>query len=172
MIRNYIDPKRLIQDFSKVAALAGIDLPIGALEFKSNPAPHLPQSLPSRKIAVYVFSRKGQCLKVGRVGLKSQARFTSQHYLPDSSRSNLAKSLLTARAEFGLTEVTEANVGDWIRANVDRLDFLLDAEHGIPVLALLESFLQCRLKPRFEGFRSQQRLCDPPGQVGEQCTEK
>jgi hypothetical protein len=46
-------------------------------------------------------------------------------------------------------------VGAWIKTNVDRTNYLLDAERGIPVLTLLESFLQCRLRPRFEGFESQ-----------------
>ncbi len=36
-------------------------------------------------------------VKVGKVGANSSARFCSQHYLPGSSGSNLAKSLLSER---------------------------------------------------------------------------
>lgn len=54
--------------------------------------------------------------------------------------------------------ITKANAGSWIKANVDRVNFLVCVEQDtpvLPVLALLESFPQCRLKPRFEGAYSQ-----------------
>ncbi len=106
-------------------------------------------------MAVYVFVWSGRCLKVGKVGPKSQARFTSQHYRPASSNSNLAKSLVAGHEKLGLSDITDSNVGAWIKGNVDRVNFLLSAECGIPTLTLLESFLQCRLNPFFEGFDSQ-----------------
>lgn len=150
------DAKSLVEDFLKVALLAGADVPATAVTVESLPAPHSPPStLPRGKMGVYVFSLKGQCLKVGKAGPKSQARYTSQHYNPQSSNSNLAKSLLSARSELGLSDLSESNASAWIKSNVDRVNFLLDAGFGIPVLSLLESFLQCRLKPRFEGFESQ-----------------
>ena len=150
------DPQALIEDFRKVAEVASVSVSRNALSIERLPAPHKPpSSLPKGKMAVYVFEWKGQCLKVGKVGPNSQARYTSQHYGPSSSNSNLAKSILAGRDELGLSGMSETNVGAWIRANVDRTNFLLDAECGIPVLTLLESFLQCRLRPRFEGFESQ-----------------
>ncbi len=150
------DLNALLADFKKVVALAGVSLPPASLSFEASPAPHRPPSaLPKGKAAVYVFIRQGVCLKVGKVGSKSQARFTSQHYSPASSNSNLAKSLIAGQAKIGVSGVTEANVGAWIKTNVDRVNFLLNLECGIPVLSLLESFLQCRLRPVFEGFESQ-----------------
>lgn len=150
------DAKALVEDFLKVALLAGVVVPRTALTVEPLPAPHSPpDALPKGRMAVYVFSWKGQCLKVGKVGPKSQARYTSQHYSPQSSNSNLAKSLLSARSELGLPDLSESNAGAWIKGNLDRINFLLDAGFGIPVLTLLESFLQCRLKPRFEGFERQ-----------------
>ena len=150
------DPQPLIEDFRKVAGLAGVSVPKNALSVEKLPAPHKPPSvLPKGKMAVYVFAWRGQCLKVGKVGPNSQARYTSQHYGASSSNSNLAKSILSVRDELTLSAVSESNVGAWIKANVDRTNFLLDASCGIPVLTLLESFLQCRLRPRFEGFESQ-----------------
>ncbi len=150
------DPQPLIEDFRKVAGLAGVSVPNSALSVERLPAPHKPPpALPKGKMAVYVFAWKGQCLKVGKVGPNSQARYTSQHYGASSSNSNLAKSILSARDELMLSTLSESNVGAWIKANVDRTNFLLDASCGVPVLTLLESFLQCRLRPRFEGFESQ-----------------
>jgi hypothetical protein len=150
------DLNALLDDFREVATLAGVSLPPAALSFEALPAPHKPPSaLPKGKAAVYVFIRNGVCLKVGKVGPKSQARFTSQHYSPASSNSNLAKSLVSGQGKIGVSGITEANVGAWIKTNVDRMNFLLNVECGIPVLSLLESFLQCRLHPVFEGFESQ-----------------
>ncbi|MBL0143839.1 MAG: hypothetical protein IPP91_17480 [Betaproteobacteria bacterium] len=146
----------LLDDFREVIALAGTSLPSAALSIETFPAPHRPPSaLPNGKAAVYVFVWNGICLKVGKVGPKSQARFTSQHYSPASSNSNLAKSLVAGQGKLGLSGITDSNVGEWIKSNVDRANFLLSVECGIPVLSLLESFLQCRLKPMFEGFESQ-----------------
>jgi len=150
------DPRTLIDDFRKVAEIAGISVPATALAIERLSAPHRPpSSLPKGKMAVYVFEWKSQCLKVGKVGPNSQARYTSQHYGPSSSNSNLAKSLIASRDELGIPTVSESNMGAWIKENVDRTNYLLDVGCGIPVLTLLESFLQCRLRPRFEGFESQ-----------------
>jgi hypothetical protein len=54
-----------------------------------------------------------------------------------------------------VADLSEDNVGDWIKANVHRMNFLMDAECGIRLLSLLESFLQCRPEPKFEGFERQ-----------------
>jgi hypothetical protein len=148
--------KALLEDFRKVATLADVALSRESISFQIMRAPHLPpSSLPIGKMAVYAFVWNERCLKVGKVGPKSQARFTSQHYISASSNSNLAKSLVGHHEKLGLSGITDANVGNWIKANVERVNFLINAECGILVLTLLESFLQCRLNPVFEGFNSQ-----------------
>lgn len=147
---------QLIAGFKKVAQLAEVDVPDQSISWENMKAPHSPPtSLPSRKMAVYVFMWNDKCLKVGKVGPRSQARYTSQHYNPKSSNSNLAKSILKNKEELGLTGLTDSNVGDWIKTYTDRVNFILDENLGIPVLSLMESFLQCRLRPMFEGFDSQ-----------------
>lgn len=151
-----INPATLITDFIRVASLAGVWLSETDIVAEVLAAPHIPPtSLPPGKMAVYVFSWGDHCLKVGKVGPNSQARYTSQHYNPKSSNSNLAKSILEDKTKMGLAHLDEKNVGEWIRRETDRINFLVDQTLGIPVLSLLESFLQCRLKPRFEGFESQ-----------------
>jgi hypothetical protein len=154
-VPSLIHPTALIEDFHQVASIAHVALPKGSLSVEALLAPHQPRPLPKGKSAVYVFVWGDQCLKVGKVGPKSQARYTSQHYSPACSNSNLAKSILSARDELGLTDVTDASVSDWIKENTDRYNFLLDASLRVDVLTLLEAFLQCRLQPRFEGFDSQ-----------------
>jgi len=147
---------QLVEDFKKVAQLAGVDLANGSITVEKLDAPHSPpSSLPSGEMAVYVFMWGDKCLKVGKVGPKSQARYTSQHYNPKSSNSNLAKSILKHKKEPGLASLTDSKVGNWIESNTDRINYILNMELGIWVLSLLEAFLQCRLRPKFEGFDSQ-----------------
>lgn len=55
----------------------------------------------------------------------------------------------------GLGEVERAEIGDWNRANVDRINIMIPVGRGAPLLTSLGSFLQCRLLPRYDGFRSQ-----------------
>lgn len=149
-------PESAIDDFKAVARLAGVELPNEAISFEILSAPHVPPTrLPIGKMAVYVFSKGPDILKVGKVGAKSQARYTSQHYNPGSAMSTLAASILADRERLGLQDIDEASVGRWIRENIDRVNFLMDQHFGMPVLTLLEIFLQCRLKPRYEGFKSQ-----------------
>lgn len=151
-----INPATLITDFAQVAFLASVELSETDIIVEVLEAPHrAPTSLPLGKMAVYVFSWGDKCLKVGKVGPNSQARYTSQHYNPKSSNSNLAKSILKDKTKLGLADLNEANVGEWIRMETDRINFLVNQTLNIPVLSLFESFLQCRLKPRFEGFVSQ-----------------
>lgn len=151
-----IDAERIALDFLTVAKLSGVQLPDDAVEVQIMASPHIPPTrLPAGKMAVYVFTHGDETLKVGKVGAKSQARYTSQHYIPGSAKSTLAASILADHGRILLTEAEIAQVGSWIRANVDRVNFLIDERHGMRVLGLLEAFVQCCLKPRYEGFKSQ-----------------
>jgi len=151
----------LIADFVKAAALAGIQIPAADIEFVELPAPHRPpSSLPPGKLAVYVFMHGNRCLKVGKAGPKSAARYCSQHYGANRAPSTLARSLI--KAQFGGSALLdEANIAAWIRANTDRINFLVPSNYGFAVLSLLEAFVQCRLKPEFEGFASQRAVTQP-----------
>ncbi|MGQ0610798.1 MAG: hypothetical protein ACT4N9_06810 [Paracoccaceae bacterium] len=149
-------PEQTLADFVTVARLAGVTLATDDIRIEALPAPHAPPvRLPAGQMAVYVFIHGTDVLKVGKVGPKSQARYTSQHYNPGSAQSTLAASMVADAERLGLGEDDVVEVGSWIRMNVDRVNILLPARLGVPVLSLLESFLQCRLRPRYEGFKSQ-----------------
>jgi hypothetical protein len=151
-----IDVDKFIADFVRVAKLAGIDIQHKDIQIESLSAPHIPPNiLPPGKMAVYVFHWGNRCLKVGKVGPKSKARYTSQHYSPNSSNSDLAKSILKDELAMGITEIDEHTVRNWVKQNTDRVNFLIPESVGIPLLPLLEAFLQCRLRPCFEGFDTQ-----------------
>ena len=151
-------PKQLLDDFLAAVKRGGIEISQNAIDFEILPMPHSPPSrLPKRKVAVYIFSDKERVLKVGRVGPNSQARYTSHHYDPESSDSNLSKSLLAdehAKGKYGLSQGT---VGEWIKKNTDRVNFIIDANYYGPVLNLFEAFVQGRLNPVYEGHVSRRR---------------
>ena len=144
-----IDTEAIKADFVQVAALAGIILRFEEVECESLMAPHKPpKGLPKGRMAVYAFCTSDECLKVGKVGKNSHARFTSQHYNPDSSGSNLAKSLLNDKTKQGLDR---ENIKAYIMQNTTRYHFFLDATQPSALLSLLEAYLQCRLHPVYEG---------------------
>jgi hypothetical protein len=150
-----MDIKALVANFIRVADLAGVTVTPETLAVEILPAPHRPPILPAGKMGVYIFQWGNQCLKVGKAGPRTHARYRYQHYRPRSSNSNLAKSILKEQENLGIAGIDESNVGEWIKENTDRINILLENAAGVPVLNLLEAFLQCRLKPRFEGFSGQ-----------------
>ena len=142
--------------FVQAAELARVFIPLSEIDVEFHAAEHKPPSrLPTGKLAVYVFMFGDRCLKVGKAGPKSAARFCSQHYGAKRAPSTLAKSLLKSQSFIGVNGLVEARVGEWICKNTDRVNFLIPAKYGVFALSLLEAFVQCRLQPEFEGFASQ-----------------
>jgi hypothetical protein len=154
-----INWQSLIDDFVKVANLAGAVIQNNAIVTETLPAPHEPpRRLPQGKLAVYIFSRGAEVLKVGKAGHNSEARYTSQHYNPRSARSTLAASILQDEDIAKRIACDERTMGNWMKSNLDRTNILLEQRFGVSVLTLLEVFLQCRLKPKYEGFKSQRNI--------------
>lgn len=116
--------------------------------------PHTPKSLEKGTMGVYTFLYNDEFLKIGKAGPSSNARFTSQHYLPRSSQSNLSKSVLLDDNMRALG-INEDNVGDWIKQNCRRIDIILDKNLGIFALELVEAALHYKYEPRYEGFSNQ-----------------
>ena len=145
-------------DFLKIADIAGVQLTEEAIVIEILKNPHQPTSLSKDAMAVYVFQYGNKFLKIGKTGPKSNARYLSQHYNPRSSQSNLAKSLLKNPDLLGIDGLTEDNIGEWIKKNTVRINFILKKDLGIAVLNLLEAFLQCKLSPLFEGFANQKEI--------------
>ena len=151
-------PQQLLDDFLAAVKRGRIEISQDAIDFEILPMPHRPPScLPKGKVAVYIFSDRERVLKVGQVGPNSQPRYTSHHYNPKSSGSNLSKSLLEdehAKEKYGLSQET---VGEWIKENTDRVNFIIHADYYGPVLTLFEAFVQCRLDPVYEGHAGRRK---------------
>lgn len=144
-----------IDKFIKAAELANIKINQSEITVEILSCPHKPPSnLPDNKMAVYIFLHRGQCFKVGKAGSKSQARYTSQHY-GFHAPSTLAKSISADKECLGITHIADAEIGKWIKDSMDRVNILIDRVAGPEVLNFLEAFMQCALKPKYEGFISQ-----------------
>lgn len=153
-----MDIDNILDDFIKVCKLAKIELSLSDFKIEriESGEAHIPSQLPKGHMAVYIFFDKtsDSCLKVGKVGRNSNARYQSQHYSPNSSKSNLANSVLND-ADLKSSVDVQNNIGQWIKQNTKRINLILHSDKGIPTLNLLEAFVQGRLKPRYEGFHSQ-----------------
>ena len=101
-----------------------------------------------------MFFFNGEFLKIGKAGPNSNARFTSQHYLPFSSQSNLSKSILQDE-DMQKLGITADNVREWIKHNTRRIDIILAESLGILTLELIEAVLHYRYEPKYEGFKNQ-----------------
>jgi hypothetical protein len=152
-----LNSDNLIADFVQVTRLAGMPIQSCEITHELHRAPHIPSPLPKDVLAVYAFSLASPShaiLKVGRVGANSNARFQSQHYSPTAARSTLAKSLLAHTDQWpqlGIQKLDITTVGGWLRQHTDRDHFFLAATQPALLLSLLEAFVQCRLRPLFEG---------------------
>ncbi len=159
-----LDLVELAKSLVEVARLAHVDLRLRDIQTELLPAPHRrPNSLPPGTQAVYAFILGESCLKVGKAGPKTQARFTSQHY-GQNARSTLAKSILNDRSRTlalvradhrsEVESLDIGSIGSWLERNTSRAHVFIPATAPDCALALAESFTQCRLRPIYEGKRS------------------
>jgi len=113
--------------------------------------PHFPRALPPGRQSVFAFywPEKDTFLTVALAGPNSNARFQSQHYLPASSGSNLARKLLQHRDALGITDIDENTVGLWMKGNLARVNIYLPANISKEVLKYLKDYLKLTWKPIF-----------------------
>lgn len=150
------DPQQLLSDFLAAAEHGKIEIPPDTIIIESLPKPHIPpKQLPDGKMAVYVFSTDIEILKVGKVNTGSEGRYLYHHYNPEAAGSTLAKSLMEDENIPSLFKQNKEAISDMIKEHTDRVNFLLDETLGPFVLNLFEAFIQCRLRPIYEGFKSQ-----------------
>jgi hypothetical protein len=138
--------------FVTAASLAGELVRLEDLHVEYLSAPHKPPaSLPAGKMAIYAFWWNGEWLKIGQAGPKSVARYASHHYNPNSSMSNLAKSLSNDPQMNGVLGFSIQNPGQWVKTSTCRVNILLSSQRRKELLSLLEVFLHVRFNPRYEG---------------------
>ncbi len=159
------DAKAILTSFQEVtSALKPLET-MAEITHELLSAPHSPPpSYPFGFCASYVFSLSeeygrhcpagpNRVIKVGKVGANSGPRFTGQHYLPNSTNSNLAKSLINEKilwAYLGIDYLDESTVKTWMLANLERDHFFVPVAHA-GTERELERYLRGRLGPVFEG---------------------
>lgn len=132
--------------------LAGFEIDVNGLQlinWQAGIETHVPVQLPNGMMAVYAFFLNGDCLKVGKAGPNSNARFQSQHYNPNSARSTLARSMLNDDQHF--QDLNEANIGNWIKENTSRSNILITVDYGKNFMNFTEAFFILKYQPRYEG---------------------
>lgn len=139
-----------------VSAILGKPIDTQGIEAIDRGMPHEPQSLVKGTMSVYMFMYNGRFLKIGKAGPNSNARYSSQHYNPKSSGSNLSASILADPEMKGLG-ITEDNVGQWIMRNCRRIDIRMNSSLGIFALELVESMLHYKYDPKYEGYQAQRK---------------
>ena len=117
------------------------------------PMPHEPPELPKGQAAVYVFSTRDYVLKIGKAEQDAQAEYNSQYYINSTSKT-LAESLVNCNSR-SLYLNTE-NVGDWIKKNTTRVNFILSPAYSgnQEILDMLAIFVEKRLQHLYDP-----RLC-------------
>jgi hypothetical protein len=151
------------QEFSQWAQSQGLGPGRAEIRVEHLGIPHVPRPLPDGWQGVYCFKYQTVWLKVGKAGPKSAARWTSHHYHPGRAQSTLAFSLLRYGrfSEVDFPEVPDLRarvrsidadgLGDWIKKNTERVNFLIRSELGPSGLDRLEKIAQNILHPIFEG---------------------
>jgi hypothetical protein len=121
-----VDPQAVVVDFARVAALAHIEVAPEEIKVVQMPKPHRqPSAQPPGMLAVYTFWFFDRCLKVGKAGPNSNARYCSHHYGAKRAPSTLARHFLNAQSMLEISGLDERTIGAWICDNCDRIDFLL-----------------------------------------------
>lgn len=123
---------------------------------------HFPTSLQKNEQGVYVFLIENKCFKVGKAGAKSQARWNSHHYnLDKTTPSTFSKTLIKDKENFKLNfnhsqqkeidNLNPKNIKKWIKNNISRIEFKISNSESKFSLSLLESLVQYKLEPIYEG---------------------
>lgn len=119
--------------------------------------PHKIEVIPNNYMIVYIFKYNNYYLKIGKAyGKNRNKRPNNYHYRPNSSPSNLAKSIINdpKRKEYYGIFATE-NIKDWMLENLQRIDIWIDESLGVWTLNLIEVALQYEYRPRYEGRKDQ-----------------
>ena len=139
----------------EAANLTGFEVDVNdlnLLHWRAGIENHIPQSLPINFAAVYIFKWNDSYLKVGKVNSKSNARYQSQHYNPESSRSNLARTIRNEPQFQAL--LGDLIPGIWLKTNVERFNILIPARLGKKFVHFTEAFFILKCQPMFENVRA------------------
>jgi len=114
--------------------------------------PHKPNNLPKNKMALYMFIHEDHFIKIGQADKNSNARFKYQHYNGHAGSGSLCYDIIND-PEMKKYNLSMDNVSDWMKANLHRIDILIDAELGKLALNIAEASMHYIYNPKYEGKR-------------------
>ena len=146
------NPQQIIDGFreSEEWKPMGFTPKLDFIKIEVLPMPHERSELPKGQAAVYVFSTKDCVLKIGKAEQNAQVQYNSQYYI-NSTSETLAKSLLNCNS-LGLYSLTIENVGDWIKKNTTRVNFILSPAYSgsKEILDMLAIFVEKQLQHLYD----------------------
>lgn len=116
-------------------------------EWKAGTATHVPEPLPKDCCSIFVYQWNDMYLKVCRALPKANDIYQLHHYKKDTSRSNLAKSLMSD--PYFKDILGKTHPGDWVKANTTRYNVLIPASAGELFLHFAYIFFVWKCSPRF-----------------------
>ncbi len=159
---NFEKTKKEMQDIiSEISKYLGDEIDIKKLNFKFDDKGHDNPSAKKGCMYIYSFWHDDfkEPLKIGKAGPKTLPRYRRNHYLPNSSKSNLARSLITDSVTSKKYKLNEENVSEWMHENLYRINiempFDIEQKFDSFTLELIESILHYKYRPVFEGKSSQ-----------------
>jgi len=143
-----------LQSLVNAALKTGFNLNVSSLKLLVWPKginTHIPKPLPSGYSSVYIFKFRRKYLKVGKVNQKAKGRYQYHHYAPESSRSNLSKSILN---DIEMMPIIGAiPPGLWIKENTTRFNILIPNSLGKNFVHFAEAFFILKCNPKYEDTR-------------------
>lgn len=144
------DIQSLVNAVAQTGHIVAID-DLQLLIWTSGLQTHIPEALPNGFSAIYIFKWNNIYLKVGKVNSNSNARYQYHHYSPESSNSNLSRSLLSD-PEFN-TILGNTSPGVWIKENTTRFNILIPSDLGKNIVHFSEAFFILKCNSKFENTR-------------------
>lgn len=122
--------------------------------------------LKDNKMGIYIYMIGNEFLKIGKAWTNSDARWIYQHYNYNSSKSNLASSIINDKdfcKENNLKKITKENkenreyIRTWLKNNTQRINIIIkrsnDSKRDLFYLNLMESWLHYKCNPKYEGHK-------------------
>jgi len=122
------------------------------LDINKSKVNFIDRGVPHQKIDV-TNKYMNECLKIGKSsGINLNNIPNISYYDPNYESNNLANLILADCEHYKIKgKLNKENIGEWMENNLHRIDIWLDKSLRINTLNLLETALQYKFKPRYEG---------------------
>ena len=159
--------KEILQTLSSVFNAIGKNIDLSNINITFQDSGHDNPIFCEGKMYIYSFwfDKIENPLKIGKAGPKSKARYTHHHYNCNSSRSCLAKQILSDTnfiKNYNVDVSSGKKLNEWIHKNCKRINiempYDIDNEYDLFTLELIEAILHNMYAPLYEGNTQTQNV--------------